>query len=105
MFARLTLLEVDTLRTSMDAAVERFRAEVLPRLQLQDGYDGVLVLTPEEGKAAVVSLWRTNEAADASVATGFYGESVGRFTTIFSAPPGRELYEVQLADLFSETPG
>ena len=30
MFARVTLLEIDTMRTSMDAAVERFRAEVLP---------------------------------------------------------------------------
>ena len=105
MFARLTLLEVDTLRTSMDAAVERFRAEVLPLLQLQDGYDGVLVLTTDEGKAALVSLWRTSEAAAGERATGFYGEAIGRFTTMFSAPPGRELYEVQVADILSETPG
>jgi hypothetical protein len=105
MFARLTLLEIDTLRTSMDAAVERFRGEVLPLLQQQDGYDGVLVLTTGEGKAAVVSLWRTSEAAVASETTGFYGEAIGRFTTIFRAPPGRELYDVQVADLLSETPG
>jgi heme-degrading monooxygenase HmoA len=104
MFARLTLLEVDTLRTSMDAAVERFRVEVLPRLKEQDGYDGVLVLTTEEGKAAVVSLWHTKDAAETSETRGFYGEAVGRFTTIFVAPPGRELYEVQVADILSALP-
>ena len=105
MFARLTLLEVDTLRTSMDAAVARFRAEVLPQLRHQDGYDGVLVLTTDEGKAALVSLWHTAEAAAASESTGFYGEAIGRFTTIFSAAPGRKLYDVRVADLPSETPG
>jgi hypothetical protein len=105
MHARLTLLEIDTLRTSMDAAVQRFRDEVLPRLREHDGYDGILVLTTAEGKAALISLWRTAEAAAASEATGFYGEAIGRFTTIFSAPPGRELYDVQMADIVSETAG
>ena len=50
MFARLTLLEVDTMRTSMDTAVDRFCVEVLPQLQRQEGYNGVLVLTTGGGK-------------------------------------------------------
>jgi hypothetical protein len=41
MHARVTLLEIDTLRTSMTDALERFRSETLPRLRVQPGYLGV----------------------------------------------------------------
>ena len=99
MFARLTLLEIDTVRIDPDAAVELFRSEVLPQVRLQPGYLGVLVLKTPIGGGAIVSLWETEEAADASAPTGFYPQVLEKYMTIFASPPGREHYEVAFAEL------
>jgi heme-degrading monooxygenase HmoA len=99
MHARVTLLEIDVMRTSIDAAVARFAGEVLPQLRTQPGYRGVLALTTTEGKAALVSLWDTAAQADAGGQSGFYPDTLARFVTLFASPPGREQYEVALADL------
>jgi heme-degrading monooxygenase HmoA len=97
MYARLTLLEIDTMRTSMAAAVEQFEAEIAPRLEDQPGYRGVFVLTTPEGKGALMSLWDTE--AQASVESDqFSAEALNRFATLFRSPPGRERYEVVYAD-------
>jgi heme-degrading monooxygenase HmoA len=88
MIARVTLAEVDTVRLSMASAVEVFRASVLPALHEQDGYEGCQVLTTPEGKAAVVTFWESEEAAQAGVESGYYAEQVAKFVTIFRAPPG-----------------
>jgi hypothetical protein len=97
MHARVTLLEIDVLRTTMADAVEMFQDEVMPELRRQDGYQGIYVLTTPEGKAAIVSLWDTAEQAD-SRRSGFYPDTLARYLTLFAAPPGREHYEVALAD-------
>jgi hypothetical protein len=97
MFSRVTLLEIDTVRIDLDAAVALYREHVLPRLREQEGYEGVVVLTTEEGKAMLISFWETEgEARDAS---GFAAAELERYMTMFKAPPGREQYEVVLADL------
>jgi len=96
MFTRLTLLEIDTLRTDVESAVERFRAEVLPELHKQPGYAGVLVMATPEGAGAILSFWETPEAANT---TSFYAEVLERYTTIFRSPPGREQYQIALAEL------
>ena len=97
MYSRVTLLEIDTLRTSMESAVARFTDEVLPELRDQEGYEGVLVLTTPEGKGMVVSFWET--VLDADAAAAFATGAVERFVTLYSSPPGREHYEVAFADL------
>jgi hypothetical protein len=94
--SRVTLLEVDTLRTSLDEAVERFNEEVLPALREQAGYEGVLVMVNPEGPGIVVSFWSSTEAMEA--AGGFAASALERFATIFRAPPGRERYELRVAD-------
>lgn len=99
MYTRLTLLEIDTVRIDMPAAVERFRAEVLPELHQQPGYAGVLVMATPEGAGAVLSFWETPEAADAAGSSGFYADVLERYTTIFRSPPGRERYQIALAEL------
>jgi heme-degrading monooxygenase HmoA len=99
MHARLTLLEIDTVRGTVAAAVDLFEREVLPELRAQPGYRGVFVLTTPEGKAALVSLWDTEEQADAGAPTGFYADTLERYVTLFAAPPGRERYEVLVADV------
>jgi heme-degrading monooxygenase HmoA len=100
MIARATIAEVDPVRMSIDAAVDLFRESVLPALHEQDGFEGVYVLLSPEGKVLVVTFWASEEAADAGLAGGrsFYAEQIEKFVTIYRSPPGRELYDVVLAE-------
>jgi len=102
MFARVTLLEIDTMRTDVADAVELYRAEVLPELKEQSGYTGSYVLATPDGKGMLISFWATEDAADASAEQGFYAETLARYVTLFRSPPGRERYEVMVADLPAE---
>ena len=104
MYARVTDLEVDTMRATVPAAVDLFAREVLPELQAQDGYRGVFVLATPEGRAVLVSFWETAEQAAAEAPNGFYAETLERYVTLFAAPPGRERYEVMLSDTPSFDP-
>ena len=96
MYARVTLVEIDTLRIGVADAVATFDREVLPHLRGQAGYRGALVLATPEGRGIILTLWDTE--GDASPGAG-YAETLERYMTIFRAPPGREGYEVALADL------
>jgi heme-degrading monooxygenase HmoA len=98
MYARVTLLEIDTMRATVPGAVALFEREVLPDLRAQEGYRGVLVLATPEGQAALVSLWDTEDQAEAGAPAGFYAETLQRYVTLFAAPPGRERYEVLVAE-------
>jgi quinol monooxygenase YgiN len=105
MYARVTLLEIDTLRIDVEAAVDLFRQTVLPRLQELDGYEGIYVLTTPEGRAVLMTLWSNEEAAEAHAETGFYAEQLEQFMTLFRSAPGRERYEVAFADAPAHTLG
>jgi hypothetical protein len=97
MFSRVTLLEIDTMRTGVEDATALFREEVLPGLREEDGYQGALVLATPEGRGLILTLWETEEGArDAS---GFATEALERNMTMFTAPPGREQYMVVVADM------
>jgi len=96
MHSRVTLLEVDTLRYDIDAAVASFDVEVLPRLRELDGYEGVLVMVNPAGPGMIVSFWRDAESMEA--ASGFATGAVERFATLFRSAPGREHYEVRVLD-------
>ena len=100
MVARATVAEIDPVRMSVDDAVELFRGSVVPALHDQEGYEGVYVLVSNEGKALVLTFWSTEVAADAGLAGGggFYAEQVEKFVTLFRAAPGRETYDVVLAE-------
>ena len=99
MVARVTLAEVDVVRRSLDDLVEFYTQSVMPAQRARDGYEGGYVLTTPEGKALVMTLWRDEEAAEAGVATGFYSEQVEKFVTVFKTPPGREMYDIAVADV------
>jgi heme-degrading monooxygenase HmoA len=71
---------------------------VLPALRRQPGYEGVYVLTTPEGRALLMTLWASEEAAEAGSPDGFYSEQLARHATLFRAPPGRERYEVSFAE-------
>jgi heme-degrading monooxygenase HmoA len=100
MIARATMAEIDAVRMSVDQAVDLFRESVVPALQEQPGFEGVYVLLSPEGKALVLTFWEGEEAAEAGLVGGrsFYAEQVEKFVTIYRAPPGRELYDVVLAE-------
>jgi hypothetical protein len=97
MYSRVTLLEVDTLRTTVDEAVDLFEAEVLPDLREQHGYEGVVVLANPDGQAMLMSVWETEE--DAIASAEFAREALEQFVTLFRSPPGREQYEVRFAEM------
>jgi len=98
MFARVTLFEIDTLRISLDDALERFKELVIPEVRKQDGYEGMYVLRTPEGKGLIMSLWTSQEAAVAGVASGYYDEQIAKFVSMFRAASGRDHYEVVLAE-------
>lgn len=98
MVARVTLAEIDVVRMSIRAAVERYRESVLPAQHAQAGYEGGYVLATPEGKALVITFWANDGDAEAGMASGFYGEQVQKFATVYRAQPGRELYDVVLAE-------
>jgi len=97
MYSRVTLLEIDTLRTTVDEALHLFEEEVLPALREQDGYEGVVVLANPNGQAMVISVWESEE--DAIASAGFAKGAVDQFVTLYRAPPGREQYEVRFAEM------
>ena len=100
MVARATMAEIDTVRMSIDEAVELFRESVGPALHEQPGFEGVYLLLSPEGQALVLTFWESEEAAQAGIAgsRSFYSEQVEKFVTLYKAPPGRELYDVLLAE-------
>jgi hypothetical protein len=103
MYARMTLVDIDIVRTDMQSALALYKENVLPGLRDQAGYAGVIVMSTHEGRGAVLSLWDTAEAAEANADDGFYSEALERFVTIFKSPPGRERYEVVFAELPAAT--
>lgn len=105
MYARVTQLEIDPVRADVRAALQLFKHEVVPMLEQQDGYAGVLVLVTGEGKGLITSLWGSEAAADAATETGFYADVLARYVTLFKSPPGRERYEVVFADVPSLVEG
>ena len=98
MYSRVTSLEIDPVRMSVEGALARYQDEVLPRLREEEGYEGILMLATPEGKGLVDTLWATAEDAERGVEGGLYADTIERFVTVFRAPPGREHYEVMFAE-------
>jgi heme-degrading monooxygenase HmoA len=100
MVARVTLAELDVVRMRLENAIELFKESVVPALREQDGYQGVYVLLSPEGKVLAITFWESEEAAEAGIAGGrsFYAQQIEKFVTLYRSPPGREHYEVVVAD-------
>jgi hypothetical protein len=96
MFARVTLVEIDTMRTSVDEATAVFADEVLPALRERPGFEGTLLLATPEGLGMILTFWETEAGAAPDEA---YRSTIERHVTMFRSPPGREGYRVTLAEL------
>lgn len=96
MYARVTLLEVDVVRADVEDVLDAYRRDVLPEIQAEPGYEGMFVLVNDAGQGLVMTLWSDADslASTAPLATG----AVDRFMTVLRSAPGRESYEVRLAD-------
>lgn len=99
MVAQVTLADIDLVRVSLEAVTDLYQESVVPALQEQPGYCGAYGLATPEGKAMVITFWETEEDAQAHVASGVYDEQVRKFVTFYRATPGRESYEVMIADM------
>ena len=97
MYSRVTLLDVDTLRTDVDEVLEQFKDDVMPRVREVPGYEGVVVMLTPDGKGMIVSFWESEEAAEASA--GLAASLVEEFVTIYRSPAGREHYRVAYVEL------
>ena len=103
MFARVTAFEIDTMRISLGEAEKLFADEVVPALRGQAGFKGFVVMRTPEGKGLVVTLWDSEETATASIESGHYGEQIARFIAFMRQAPGRDHYEVVLAEMPAHT--
>jgi heme-degrading monooxygenase HmoA len=106
MIARTTVAEIDPIRMSVDQAIELFQDSVVPALHEQDGFEGVYVLLTPDGKVLALTFWRDEDAAEAGLAgsRSFYAEQIEKFVTIYRSPPGRETYEVAIAEAPAAAP-
>jgi heme-degrading monooxygenase HmoA len=100
MVARVTVAEIDPVRQNPRRAIERFESVLVPALHEQEGYEGCYVLLSEEGKALVMTLWSSAETAHESRVSGFYQSQIEKLSDVvfFRAPPGREAYDVVVAE-------
>ena len=100
MVARVTLAEVDAVRMSMDAARRALpRRRCCPRCTPSDGYEGVLRAHHARGQGARAHVLETDEAAEAGLDERPLRASRSRSSsTLFRSPPGRETYDVAIAD-------
>ena len=100
MVARVTVAEIDPVRQDPRHAIERFESALVPALQEQDGYAGCYVLLSDEGKVLVVTLWSSEEAAQATRVSGFYEAQIEKLSdfVVYRSDPGRESYDVVVSD-------
>jgi heme-degrading monooxygenase HmoA len=100
MVARVTVAEIDPVRQDPRQAVQRFERVLVPALHEQDGYEGCYVLLSDEGKVLVITFWSTEEAAQATRASGFYQSQIDKLAefVVYRSAPGREAYDVVVTD-------
>lgn len=95
MFARVTMVQVDL--NKFDETIGIFRDSVIPAAKSQTGYQGSSLLTDRKtGKGISITLWNSEEDANANEQSGYYQEQLGKFKGFFTAPPVREGYDVSI---------
>ena len=95
MFARLTILQVETAR--INEFIKSYERLVITVARCQEGYKRDLMLTDQKtGKIIAITFWESKQDATATEISGHYQQEVGRFTDYFTNPPVREGYEVSI---------
>jgi heme-degrading monooxygenase HmoA len=95
MFARLTIMHVDTDR--IDEGIEIYRDSTVPAAKSQKGFREIsLLVNRKTGKAISIALWESEEDAIANEENRYYQEQVLKGVQFFTKPPIREGYEVAI---------
>jgi heme-degrading monooxygenase HmoA len=93
--ARVTLVQV--LPGKIDEAIGLFQDSVVPAANQQKGHNGHYLLTDRSnGKGISISLWETEADMTAGESSGHYLQQLAKFKDLFTAPPVRETYEVDV---------
>jgi heme-degrading monooxygenase HmoA len=91
--ARVAQVRIDP--RQMDEARRIYAEGVVPALQQQAGFAGVLLLTqPETGRGISITIWDSESSRVAGEVGGFYQEQIGRFAGMFTETPVRDAFEV-----------
>lgn len=96
MYARVTLAQLQP--GKIDELIAFLRDNVVPAAQQQQGFKGLLVLTDENtNKGIAIALWETEaDMAAGEGSSGYYTVQLARGAHFFTAPPFREVYQVNI---------
>jgi len=95
MKARIVSAQIRPGKTNEAIAI--YRDSVVPAAKQHKGFKAALLLTdPDAGKALSITLWETDADMTSGEASGFLKEQITKFGAVFSAPPGREHYDVSV---------
>ncbi len=74
-----------------------YLGSVVPKMWEQRGFRGGLVLSNlEVDEGYSITLWETEEVAEAHESSGVYREQVAKLGDTLAEPPNRKAYEVSL---------
>jgi heme-degrading monooxygenase HmoA len=95
MHVRVTAVQIQPGR--MDEAIRIYQESVVPAAQQQRGYRSTMLLTDRaSGKGMAITAWDSEADMQASEASGYYQEQLGKFAPLLAAPPTREVYELSV---------
>ncbi len=81
----------------VEEVVKRYREFGAPWMKSQQGLVNFRVMTDKHtGKGRHVAVWQTEADARAFVQTGAFMELFSRFRDVFTGPPAREVYELDV---------
>jgi heme-degrading monooxygenase HmoA len=96
MFARLTSLSFRIDRADEGARI--FKESVVPAAQAQKGFRAAYLFTDRKtGRSVALTLWEDEASAVANEENRYYQEQLVKFLPIFTSPPVREGYEVEVS--------
>ena len=79
----------------LDEMTAIYKDSVLPASRKQKGFKGALMLTDAGGtKGISITLWDSEADMNASEASGFYQEQIGKLKPLMSGPPVMEHCDV-----------
>jgi heme-degrading monooxygenase HmoA len=97
MFVRQTIIQTEI--EKIDETAKLFEESVIPAFRTQKGYQGAFFLSDRDtGKNICVSLWDSEQDAQANEQSHLYQEQLIKFMDYFTSNPIREGYELLVQD-------
>ena len=87
------IVTVQTQLDKVDEAINIYKSAKSEWKQQKGFRSAHLMVDRETGKAISATVWESLEALEATEASGWYQEVLGRFGPLLTAPPTRETFE------------